>query len=858
MCNYLKNMEGYKLQDLKLRGFDSIKEMFDRAFKMVNTFDDFRTELVEGREKRAGTELIQENAKKQKVEDDKETTELKQCLEIIPDEEEVTIDAIPLAIKSPSIVGWKIHKEGRKCYYQIIRADGKSQMYIIFSHMLKSFNKEDLEDLYKLVKAKYKSTIPVEDLDLLLWGDLKTMFEPHVEDKIWRKQQDYKVLDWKLYNSCEVHSLRMEHMQIYMLVEKKYPFAPLTLSMMLEKKLIIDYESEMAYQLLKFIIKQLKNKSHKVLGIALVEIIDRQLPFEYTIASRSTNVMVLVLRVEKKLSINEQPISHALTGDSAANVLAEWNTVFDAHNEEEGKPVGPYVIKMKNYVAQLECLVNVLLRDLSVGLIMNGLTSNFAGFVRNYNKHNMGKTIGELHSLLSKDKGKGKGKDKSYISKTKNPKTSAKEHSTKNDACRHHCKEVGHCKRNCPAYLAELIKKKKQVGTASNGVRVQVEAIGSYDLVLPNGLVICLDNFYYAPTITRGVVSVSCLVDNGDDRGGEYISQEFKDYLKACGIVLQLTPPYTSQHNRVSKRRNHTLLDMVRLMMNLTTFPLSFWDYALESATRILNMVLTKKVDKTPYELWYGKVPNLSYLKVWGFEPLEKQDTLEKLQQRHVNGRAGELEEIQDEDTSPSKNTSEMPMKVKEVEEHSLGDPNELANYKAVMLDPKSNNIDYVETFSPVADIRAIGILIAIAAFYDYKIWKMDVKIAFLNGYLDEDIYMVFKMDNSKRGNIPMQERLDLNKIQGATTPKEVKRMQNVPYASAVGSIMYAVRYTRPDVAFVNPEAELRVDCYCNAEFETDRDEIKSQTGYVFILNRRRSRLEKLQAKYYCNVCYRS
>ncbi|GKB03145.1 hypothetical protein Tco_0831234, partial [Tanacetum coccineum] len=102
----------------------------------------------------------------------------------------------------------------------------------------------------------------------------------------------------------------------------------------------------------------------------------------------------------------------------------------------------------------------------------------------------------------------------------------------------------------------------------------------------------------------------------------------------------------------------------------------------------------------------------------------------------------------------------------------------------------------------------------------------------------------------------------------GASTPREVKHMQNVPYASVVGSIMYAVRCTRPDVAFVqnitsrfqqnpgephwtavktilkylrntkdmflvygrNPEAELRVDCYCNARFDTDRDEIKSQT----------------------------
>ncbi|GJT86399.1 retrotransposon protein, putative, ty1-copia subclass [Tanacetum coccineum] len=120
------------------------------------------------------------------------------------------------------------------------------------------------------------------------------------------------------------------------------------------------------------------------------------------------------------------------------------------------------------------------------------------------------------------------------------------------------------------------------------------------------------------------------------DRGGEYISQEFKDYLKAYGIVQQLTPPYTPQHNGVSERRNRTLLNMVRSMMSLTTLPLSFWDYALEFAARILNMVPTKKVDKTPYELWHGKVPNLSYLKVWGCEAHVKRHMPDKLQQRSV------------------------------------------------------------------------------------------------------------------------------------------------------------------------------------------------------------------------------
>ncbi|GJT58198.1 retrotransposon protein, putative, ty1-copia subclass [Tanacetum coccineum] len=138
------------------------------------------------------------------------------------------------------------------------------------------------------------------------------------------------------------------------------------------------------------------------------------------------------------------------------------------------------------------------------------------------------------------------------------------------------------------------------------------------------------------------------------------------------------------------------------------------------------------------------------------------------------------------------------------------------------------------------------------------------------NAYMDK-ILKRYKMDNSKRGYIPMQERLDLNKSQGAQTPKEVNRMKNVPYASVVGSIMYAVRCTRPDVAFAqnmtsrfqqnpgelhwtavknilkylrntkdmflvygeNPEAELRVDCYCNAGFEIDINDMKSLTGYV-------------------------
>ncbi|GJW62116.1 hypothetical protein Tco_0111451 [Tanacetum coccineum] len=198
MCTYLKNMEGKKPKDLKNKSFDSIQKMFDRAFKRVNTFVDFRTDLVEGSSKRAGEELEQESTKKQKMDEDKDTTELQILIEVILDEEEVAIDVVPLATNPLTIVDWKIHKEG----------------------------KEDLEDLYKLVKA-YKSTRPVEDLDLVLWSDLKTILQSGL---------------------------------IYMLVEKRYPLTPPIIIDMLNKKLQVDYFSEMAYQLLKLLTKQLKNQ----------------------------------------------------------------------------------------------------------------------------------------------------------------------------------------------------------------------------------------------------------------------------------------------------------------------------------------------------------------------------------------------------------------------------------------------------------------------------------------------------------------------------------------------------------------------------------------------------------------------
>ena len=115
------------------------------------------------------------------------------------------------------------------------------------------------------------------------------------------------------------------------------------------------------------------------------------------------------------------------------------------------------------------------------------------------------------------------------------------------------------------------------------------------------------------------------------------MSHEFGTHLRKCGIVSQLTPPGTPQRNGVSERRNHTLLDMVRPMMSLTELSLSFLGYALETTTFTLNRVPSKSVETTPYELWFGKKPKLSFLKVWGCEAYVKKLQPKKLKPKSKN-----------------------------------------------------------------------------------------------------------------------------------------------------------------------------------------------------------------------------
>nr|GEV02676.1 hypothetical protein [Tanacetum cinerariifolium] len=167
--------------------------------------------------KQKGNELEQDNAKKQKMEEQEEAKELKKNLEIVPDEDD----------------------EGKKEYFQIFRANGNHQMYLAFSTMLKNFDTEDLEVLWKIVKDMFKKSQPKEVLDVFLWHTLKVMFEHIVEDNVWKHQKGplglARVKNWKLFDSCGVHCVTLETIQLFLLAKKMYQLTNFTLQKCLMK-----------------------------------------------------------------------------------------------------------------------------------------------------------------------------------------------------------------------------------------------------------------------------------------------------------------------------------------------------------------------------------------------------------------------------------------------------------------------------------------------------------------------------------------------------------------------------------------------------------------------------------------------
>ncbi|GJY44874.1 hypothetical protein Tco_0433087 [Tanacetum coccineum] len=200
MCMYLKNQGGYKQSHFKGMNYEDIRPIFERVWDQNNAFipkvSDIRKEVV----KRHGFDFQQKSSKNRSREDSDEDNAKKQKLKDDVEKKEVrdSMDVVP-----------------------------RDEIAI------------DIESL----ATKY----------------LIIIFEPNEEDEIRKNQQDYNLISWRLFDSFRIHMLLMHNgIAIHLMIEKKYPFTQEMISRMLSRRLEVDQESEMAFELLRFIRSQLQ------------------------------------------------------------------------------------------------------------------------------------------------------------------------------------------------------------------------------------------------------------------------------------------------------------------------------------------------------------------------------------------------------------------------------------------------------------------------------------------------------------------------------------------------------------------------------------------------------------------------
>ncbi|GJS76652.1 hypothetical protein Tco_0726533 [Tanacetum coccineum] len=242
-----------------------VKEEFYKLVKQVESFVPINIEATKAQLKRYEEELQTEISKKQRI--DVLDTEEKVCK--VKEEEPVkrvgkrkkqkarkgisidkspqgdsetdkeeSVEAMnptPLDTKSNIVANWKIFQQA----------------------MLKDFTREDLIELYRLVMQKYGTNRPEDAYDRVLWSDLRTMFDPPLnEDAIWSLPLQQKMISWRYYDKCAVHCLTLEACNIYMLADRKYPLSKDACQVMLKMKLLDGKMNEVCYKLLKMIEKQ--------------------------------------------------------------------------------------------------------------------------------------------------------------------------------------------------------------------------------------------------------------------------------------------------------------------------------------------------------------------------------------------------------------------------------------------------------------------------------------------------------------------------------------------------------------------------------------------------------------------------
>nr|GFA33757.1 hypothetical protein [Tanacetum cinerariifolium] len=255
----IKSNLGWRFKDFKGMTFEEIEAKFAEVWKQVEDFIPMGSKEEAERLKRKGINLEKEQVKKQKSSKEAHETEtstkeftkdkIKEIMQLVP-VEDVYVQA--LQVKHP-IIDWKVHLEGERSHWQIIRLGGSYACYQFFVDLLRQLDREDLNQLWDLVKEYLNIRPASSDKEMELWVELKRMYEPDSKDQLWTLTQNYMhaPVKWKLYDLSGVHHVTAKDKEIFMLVEKDYPLRRGLALVMISYRLQVENHSQMAEDLIR-------------------------------------------------------------------------------------------------------------------------------------------------------------------------------------------------------------------------------------------------------------------------------------------------------------------------------------------------------------------------------------------------------------------------------------------------------------------------------------------------------------------------------------------------------------------------------------------------------------------------------
>ncbi|GKA49947.1 hypothetical protein Tco_0743020 [Tanacetum coccineum] len=271
MMTYLKHVGGKKHSDLKTKGFEEIKALYDKIKRSDDIFiaigsaedekviKEMNEQVADASKKRVkkddsikGEIKEEEGTRKRKLGIRKKMKSKKRKFTSKDDEE------LRLSEYLTTKPQYDETEEIEDVYLNVvIRSNRQRRYFSTLMAVLSILDRDDICAIYQLVMNRYQDETP-EGFDKILWGDLIIMFNQSGNDEFWNAQQNWKIVSWKLHSSSGIHTIMTdEGIVIHMLVENKYPLKKEVLSQLLKLKLETEEDSTMALELIRFVKKQI-------------------------------------------------------------------------------------------------------------------------------------------------------------------------------------------------------------------------------------------------------------------------------------------------------------------------------------------------------------------------------------------------------------------------------------------------------------------------------------------------------------------------------------------------------------------------------------------------------------------------